>query len=362
MKKPAHGPSLYYATDKNIYSALNQHKIDMPTVLKLFEYRNTVASKKTPREDLAQYFARLPHDYNDHKTIAGKLGVVPRRERITSMDLAEADSAKLGLAIDELKKELEKTGDVVHVAKSGENITVSIRYTTIDYNKSEFTQVQKLDGVIELVKSGHGYVVRSTQNEYINKAREGVLNKLDKLSDTPVARVAISLFDIPRNTLRSKFFDELMKTLPGFSRQDVTDVYVYKPKPETDSTDDSEVTDEEGDSHVERVLLRGSGISRSPLLDDLRSSYHIVKVGWTAKELLGAGNVYDIEAVFSNPKDCVGFSFLLSGIYPLDEKGIVTKKRRPPLLSEIEKLSLAIEKRSRELVASLKLEFQQLKE
>jgi hypothetical protein len=46
--KRKHGPSLYYATDKNVFDALNQHKVDMPTVLKLFERRNIVVSSKTP--------------------------------------------------------------------------------------------------------------------------------------------------------------------------------------------------------------------------------------------------------------------------------------------------------------------------
>jgi hypothetical protein len=63
MKKRAYGPSLYYATDKNIFDALNQHKVDAATVAKLFHRRNIVVSKKTLREDLAQYFSRLTHDY-----------------------------------------------------------------------------------------------------------------------------------------------------------------------------------------------------------------------------------------------------------------------------------------------------------
>lgn len=39
MKKRAHGPSLYYASDKNVFDALNQHKVDTPTVVKLFQRR-----------------------------------------------------------------------------------------------------------------------------------------------------------------------------------------------------------------------------------------------------------------------------------------------------------------------------------
>lgn len=93
MKKRTHGSSLYYASDKNVFDALNQHKVDTPTVVKLFQRRNIVVSKKTPREDLAKYFSMLTHDYYDHKEIAARLGVVARRERTTSMDVSGVTDA-----------------------------------------------------------------------------------------------------------------------------------------------------------------------------------------------------------------------------------------------------------------------------
>ena len=154
MKKPMHGPSLYYASDKNIFDALNQHKVDNITVTKLFERRNILVSKKTTREELAKYFARLSHDYYDHKEIAGRLGVAPRRERITSMDIAGSTSDEDFLsAINQLKSELESTGDVVQVSRSGAQLSLNIQYSSIDYRRSEFTQVQVRDGASNLLRA-----------------------------------------------------------------------------------------------------------------------------------------------------------------------------------------------------------------
>ena len=76
MKKRIRGSSFYYATDKNIFDALNEHKVDTPNVVHLFQRRNIVVSKKTVREDLAKYFSRLTHDYYDHKDIAARLGIL----------------------------------------------------------------------------------------------------------------------------------------------------------------------------------------------------------------------------------------------------------------------------------------------
>jgi len=359
MKKRIHGPSLYYATDKNVFDALNQHKVDTPTVMKLFQRRNIIVSKKTPREDLAKYFARLTHDYYDHKDIAARLGIAPRRERITSMDVAGVgEIEKLQASVEQLKQELESAGDVIQVSRNGDSLTMHVQYSTVDYNLNEFAQVQVRDGAVEFVKSPEGYIVRNTQNDYLNGVRETLLGKIEKATDTPLTKVVVSLFDVPSPKLRSKFFHELVNSLPGYVRDDVTEVYVYKAKPDIDDDEVDSSIASDPDTHVERVFLRGNGVTRSELLNELldEEDYYITKIGWTATETMGVGNVYDIEAVFADPKDCTGFSFILSGVFPFEE-GKVSGRRRAPLAAEIDAISRVIESKSRELVAKFRAEF-----
>lgn len=358
MKKRAHGPSLYYASDKNVFDALNQHKVDAPTVVRLFQRRNIVVSKKTPREDLAKYFSTLTHDYYDHKEIAARLGVAARRERTTSMDVSGVgDIDELQGVVEQLKKEMEASGDTVQVTRDGDNLSIGIQYSEIDYKRNEFSQVQVRDGTIEFVKSPTGYVVRNTQNDYLNGVRETLLAKVEKTTSAPLTKVVVSLFDIPSPKLRSKFFHELASSLPGFVRRDVTDVYVFKAKPDPDE-EGSEEDFEGSETHVERVFLRGSGVSRSEILNGLldEEDYYIIKMGWTATEVLGDGNVYDIEAGFSDLKDCTGFSFILSGVFPVEE-GKTSTRRRSPYKHEIDAFSRVIESKARDLVAALRAEF-----
>lgn len=358
MKKRNQGPSLYYATDKNIFDALNQHRVDTLTVMKLFLRRNIIVGKRTPREDLARYFAKLTHDYYDHKDIAARLGIAPRRERITSMDVAGvAGIEELQIAVDQLKQELESAGDVVQVSREGDNMTMHLQYSTIDYKRAEFTQVQVRDGTVQFIKTPEGYVVRNTQNEYLNDVREMLLAKIEKSGEAPLTRAAVSLFDVPSPKLRSKFFHELVSNLPGYMRRDVTDVYVFKAKPEVEDEEDNGAASDP-DTHVERVFLRGNGVTRSELLNSLldEEDYYITKIGWTAAEAMGAGNTYDIEAVFADPKDCTGFSFILSGVFPFED-GKVSTRRRAPSKLEIDAISRVIESKSRELAAKLREEF-----
>lgn len=358
MKKHIHGPSLYYATDKNVFDALNQHRVDAPTVVRLFQRRNIVVSKKTAREDLAKYFSRLTHDYYDHKEIAARLGIVSRRERTTSMDVTGGgDTDQLQGAVEQLKKEMEASGDVVHVTRNGDDLSIRVQYSEVDYKRSEFAQVQVRDGTVEFVKTAEGFVVRNTQNEYLNDVRETLLAKMEKESEAPLTKITVSLFDVPPAKLRSKFFHELATSMPGFVRRDVTDVYVFKARPEADS-DESDESQADPDTHVERVFLRGSGVSRSELLNELldEEDYYIIKMGWTATETMGVGNVCDIEAGFSDPKDCTGFSFILSGVFPIEE-GKASTRRRPPYKHEIDAISRIIENKARDLVAALRLEY-----
>lgn len=363
QKKRLYGPSLYYASDKNVFDALNQHKVDTPTIMELFLRRNILVSKKTPREDLAKYFARQIHDYQDHKNIASRLGVAPRRERITSMDInGEVKTEDLQVAVNQLKQELEKSGEVVQVLRDGDKLTVSVQYSTVDYRVSEFAQRQVRDGNIEFIKTAEGYIVRNTQNEYVNDVRDALITRLEEASEAELSKVTVSLFDVPSPRLRSKFFHELAFNLPGYQQSDVTAVYVFKAKPEMGDKDEESEDDDVADAetHVERVLMRGQGVTRSEILNELldKDDYYITKISWGAREAMGAGHDYDIEATFAEPKDCTGFSFILSGVYP-NEDGKRATRRRAPFKHEIEQISLVVESKARELAKKLREEYQQ---
>lgn len=353
MKKPKQGPSLYYASDKNIYDAVNQSKVDNDTVQKLFERRNIVCSKKTPRSDLAEYFSQLTHDYLDHQDIANRLGIAKRRERLTSVDLSGSlEKEQISCAIENLVKALSVDGDIVQVSKDGASTYLTVQYSEIDYKKSEFSQIQHRDGQIELTKDGDNFVLRSTQSEYMNEVRSELVRQLQAQTTTPLIQSTVSLLNITSASVRSKFFYDLIVQLPGYVRSDVTDVFVYKAKPASQGEDDEETDD---DGHIERVLMRGSGVSQSKLLNSLvgEGKYHISKVGWIATETMGKGFAYEIEAMFDDPKDCTGFSYLLRGVYILEDNGKLSKKRRPPTPSEVEMISRAVEGKARELMKAI---------
>lgn len=342
MKQRRFGASIYFVTDKNIYDALNEHKVDSATVTRLFERRNTIVCSSAPREELAAHFARLNHDYFDHKEIAQRLGVVPRRERTTSIDLVGVDEIEpLLTAVRDISEDLQAYGDVVNVTRKNSNVYLRIQYSHVDYRRSEFNQVQVRDGVIEFTREADAYVVRSTKNPRIDDIRDDIIQKLSESVDLEQRSVSLFAHSDPR--VRSGFFYDLFSALPGLKLVDVTDVYVYKDSVEEDLED----------SFVERVSLKGKGVTRSEFLGTLDGDgYYTYRVVWRAKEELGRGDEFDIEVVFADPVDCTGFAFILLGVYEVVD-GVVSQKRRMPTTIETLRVAKAVESRARDLIARI---------
>lgn len=354
MKRRLFGPALYFASDKNVFDALVQkHKVDVSTLATLFRNRNMIVSKKTDRDLLAEHFSRLTHDYYDHKIISEKIGVAPRRERATSLDLVGAVPVEaVQTALEDLKRQITSSGDIAHISRNGDNFAIIIQYSRYDYKKSEFSQLVVKDAVIEVNKTSTGYSIISPQNEFANSLRDELVATVEEETDAPVEKVVISLFSLPEPKIRTKFFIGLIDGLNGFTKRDVSDVYVYKPKPDRDADDDLASDDDE--THIEKVLLRGNGVTRSSILQDLVGSdeYYIVKICWLSRRTLGNGDVYKIEASFADPKDCDGFSVLIKSVYPnIDGK---FSKYRTPLKSEIDELSRAVEASAKAVMQSYK--------
>jgi hypothetical protein len=343
MKKRKFGPALYFASDKNVFDALVQkHKVDTSTLATLFRNRNTIVSKSTDREELAEHFSRLTHDYYDHKLISEKIGIAPRRERSAMMNLVgEVDAEDISGALEQIRREVKESGDSAFVSRDGDNFYLTIQYSRFDYKKSEFAQLVVKDAVIEFTKTDTGYSIISPQNEFANDVRDELINNISTRVSVPIEKFAISLFEKPSPQLRTKFFIDLIGGLNGFTTRDVSDVYVYKPKPSEDDRDD--LANDDDETHIEKVLLRGNGVTRSGILQDLVSSdtYFIIKICWLAKRILGSGDVYKLEASFADPKDCHKFSVLVKAVFPNIEGKF--PRSRTPLKREIDELSKAIE-------------------
>lgn len=353
------GPSLYFANDKVIFDSLNQHAVNVDLVRELLNERGIIVSADTSKEKLAEYFSRLTADFFDHQSIAAKLGRVAKRERITASELTgEISNSDIIDALQTLKSQLEESGDQVTVTVSDGKITALVSYEHIDYTKIDLRQVEPRDAIIEFTRESNGtYVVRSTQNPEIDPIVESVVATLHAKADGKLERSRISMESIAAPALRTKFFESLIKDIEGYKFETVTEAYCYKPRlAELGSDDDNDVQTEELEQlpYVEKISLRGEGVNRSFVIKELyEKGYYTVKVVWRARIATRIdSDIYELEAQFSRPEQCTGFSYRAKSVIMVDE-GKVTGKRRSPKKDEEDNLFRLIEQAAKRALSSL---------
>lgn len=266
------GPSLYFASDKVIFDSLTHRQVKTDLIRDLLFERGIITSSKTPKEDLAIYFSRIPADYFDFKSIGGKLGRVSRRERITFAEVTgELAPDQIIRAFQAVKGTLEAKGHTVQIESKNDRVVAVISYEHIDYTEVEFRQVQQRDAVIEFVRDGKTspYFVRNTQNAFADAAVEEVFSALATTTGSKLNRKYISLEGIVDFKARTRFFESLMRGIDKHEFVTVTEAYCYKPRTISieDESDDDDRKDLEEQPYVERVGLRGKGVNRSFVID-----------------------------------------------------------------------------------------------
>jgi hypothetical protein len=355
--KPRFGPSLYYATDKVIFDAANHSQVKTDLIRELLFERGIITSPKTTKYELAQYLSRITADYFDHQNIGNKLGKVAKRERITYAEVSASVTKKEIIeALSSVKTTLESTANVVNLEVLGDRVLARIEYDYIDYTEVEFRQVQPRDAVIEFLPDPSGnYAVRSTQNSYVDIAVDQVFSAINADRDIPVKQNRITLEAFADPKLRTKFFETLVHNVENHSFMTVTEAYCYKPRTKSVIEDD-EVSDKdlEDQPNVVRVTLKGTGVTKSFVIDDLYDKgYYIVKVVWRVKPKASMdSDVFELEAQFGEPEICADFSYQARAAL-IFENGKLTDKKRTPKAEEQDNLFRLIEAAAKLAVSGL---------
>nr|WP_249418260.1 hypothetical protein [Citrobacter freundii] len=313
--------NLHSVTDKALDDVLNQSEITLNELRELFLVRGILISKETPRKELARNFSKFSHDYYDHQKIASYVGSNSRREKSTSKIIAtKIEVDEIIQAAEQLKVAIEAKNDLCHISTIDGKVRINVTYLSTDYGKSDFKQVITKNALIEVEPSGNGFLIRRPENDQTQDYEDSLLASLEHIvasraseGDKPRLDVKeISLEHIADPKLRTKFFVKLINGLKGYILDDVTDAYVYHPKPE-------KIKEEDGNSetgvHIHRASLKGEGVLKSEELSSLYDrGFYICKIKWMAKEDLADPDIYEFEAQFSDQGNFKDFSYLAKGV------------------------------------------------
>jgi len=324
--------NLIYASDKAVKDALIQHKFTKSDLKEIFLSRGILVSNETEREELALYFSRLNHDYYDHKLLSSVLGVSSRREKtsITNVNNVITSDA-VEKIMHKIKEDQSNEGDEASVKLTNNGAEIKLKYTQIDYNKSEFKQVVEKEAIISIEIKKDGLAIRYPLNDYIGNVKNSLLDEVSKEIEEDEVLVVdeLELRDIVSAKDRTSFFTALIKHMPNYILYDVSDVYVYHPK-EFQEEDDLGV-------HISKATLKGEGVLESSELKSLyKKGFYIWKIRWTAKGGSYDSDLYEFEAQFSDAENCSKFSYLICGFYKYkSDKVFVSSKKAVPSIEEV---------------------------
>lgn len=350
--------SIYSASDKALFDALNQGVVTNADMRQLFLTHGIIISHLTSRKNLAAHFSRLVHDYDDFQALAKLFDTGKRRERLASFRVkSSATRDDFESAAHKIVQELNSNSDVASVNIEDGALKISVRYKTYHFNKSEFKQVEIRDAVVSIEKDGSDIVVRGPQNEKVDDICRSLLEivKSKINGDFDVFEISLERFSKPEQ--RTLFFINLIKLIGKYKKYDVTDVFVYKQKAELTSERNSRIDggkDEDEDTddgmnielgvHISRASLKGEGVLESQEMNNLISrGFYISKIIWQAKEDITGSDLFEFEAQFSEPETCTRFSYLVRGNYKYQEENVYSKTRTHLTPEEDVKLSKAIE-------------------
>ncbi|MDG2942884.1 hypothetical protein [Exercitatus varius] len=336
--------SLGYANDRSVYNALNQSKLTSKKIQELFLRKGILCSSDTDRDALSSYFSRLTHDFFDHKFIANSIGVIPRREKITSTEIIAKDNNSLSHSdiktiLKDVEAKLNFEGCIVKYKTSNNEQELEITYTEIDYSRTDFQQMITRTGKISVDSEKEVIHIRSTQAKFINEVKENLVLQLISLDKNNLKKNVINLstFDIP--DMRTQFFLETIRNIDEYELEEISQVGLYKNKNLFGGDVDIEENEEATIGNINDAHLKGNAVHLTPELKLLsEKGFYYVKVISTLKGKKD-NLLYTVDIEFKDKENCEEFSYIVKHInepkYDPETKSLTSyKSPRAPKPSE----------------------------
>lgn len=357
--------SVYSASDKALFDALNQSTVTAADLRQLFLSHGIIISRTTNRTTLAAHFSRLVHDYDDFQALSKIFDTGQRRERQASFQIeSKAELSDFENAAHEIAMKLNADLDAAKVTVMPDgSLKIDVRYKNFHFAKSEFKQIEIKDAVITLEKEEGMVVIRGPQNEKVDTICRDLVSIVETCVDGAIKIDEISLESFPNSTLRTKFFTDIIDNIVGYKKHDVTDVYVYKPKlkkanfQEDESNEPNEEKDIEVDLgyHISRASLKGEGVLVSEEMEGLiKGGFYISKIVWQARENDLDSDIFEFEAQFTEPESCTKFLYLTRGYYKYQGHQKFSKTRTQFDPEDDKKISKLIELSARTCIKKLR--------
>lgn len=350
-------PSKYFADDKDIFDLLmsQRRKLSDEVLRKLLRERGVIVGPELERQHLAQYMSRLPFGWRDLKALLDRIGTPSQRaSRITSEGVEVTIDAMEAAAnhVKDLRSERRGESYKIH-RKSDGGLEITVDYSVLDTAKNRLRQrsEQHVTISVEPAGSASGVRIRFPEEERSREVAEAIV--LRALGDPKeITRETISL-DGCSAEQRTKFFEQLMGNIAGFSLRTVTRAGFRRLDDATSDHDldgdgDTDalpgIEDEETGARILRVTLDGTSVVLSPEFAQLKKSgFYVNSAVWRSRMDGGEGLDAEFDAGFVLGEAGSAFAYRLRGVFRRNEHGDHARTRENPSEDEKNRFLRALE-------------------
>lgn len=363
---------LYCVTDKEIFDALvsSPQMFSTSTLRGLGKARGIFYSAQTDRQTLCSDISSLGFGFDEIAGIQGEFEKTSRSEKKTFKYLkTEITLQEFRSIAAQYKAEAEEEGEKVSWNNVGTTeFSMNLKYDEVDLSRTRLRQRQHREAALEFkVRNGETVLIYPS-NEKVNLAVETLIERACAAKKSQILVEEVDLSFIKDYDLRTKFFQELMRNIPGFALEDVTQVQVdRKDQQQTEDTDESDEADEEKKAIEEEIkgivkdiALRGTSLHTSDEYRRLKEQgYFLTSLQWSARRKNSPFEIVQFDAGFDDPFAGTGYRYGVRTWKLALGNGMSAKSWTTIPADEKTKLSSLLQQASMSVFVAIKKEFEQ---
>ena len=362
---------LYCATDKEIFDALASSPLHFSgfTLLGLAKKRGIFYSPLADRMQLCSDISLLGFGFNDVAQIQAEFEKSAKSEKKTFKNLKTVLTLEeFRVIADQYQSNAEAEGDIVSSHNVGSTqFAVNVEYEEVDFSRTRLRQRQHRKASIEFKVRDGETIISYPANEKVRHIVESLIERAKEEKKEQIAVDEVDLSWISSFDLRTKFFQDLIRKVPGFTLEDVTHVQVDFGDPVPDDVDlledaenEKKAAEEEIVGVVKDIALHGKSLHLSEEYKRLKEKgFFLTSIQWSGRRNASPHELVQFDAGFDDPVAGVGYRYgVRTWRVPL-ESGQYAKSWTTVPAEEKVRLSGLLQQASMAVYQEIKKEFNQ---
>jgi hypothetical protein len=346
--------SRVYLSDEEYYELLSPKNVNRHELLRLARCRGHIFSEKANEAEVRSHLSMFPSDWQTISEIFRSIAKPDPEERKSSLQIhncaADNDFAKIAEKVQSQRN--TKHGEVYTIVKTSEDsCRLDVTYTEVDHSRALVYQRRERTLTVELSKGADAVHFLHSANDRAKSIVEEIKALIAIKPECQLREEKITLSGVRDPVLRTKFFTQLIKGIPGFKYHNAPNLTVDRrltdPKDAVDSQpeaqdgkeSEAQSTAEVMKGFVNKVSFHGEQVIATELYQIAASTgYFITSISWSCVDEKDARFYIDCEAGFTDPATaaCFGFDVLRKWKFSEDNR----ERREAVPLTSAERRSL----------------------